>query len=313
MFVKATKAKSKLRLAIMGVSGAGKTMTALRIATGLGGKIAFIDTERGSASKYSDRFEFDVCELRDYSIKSYVDAIQGATGYDVLVIDSLTHAWQELLQEVDKLAQTKYRGNTWSAWSQGTPMQQKLINAILNFDGHVIATMRTRTEWVIESNSNGKNAPKKVGTNAEQGKGIEYEFDMLIEITQEHVATVTKDRTGKYQDKIIEKPGEELGIELKKWLNEGVDAPKKKVLSTPDDVKFDLELCQTKEDAVKLYKSLAPELQAQCRDIFSDNAIKMGWKEKPVEKIPEEEIKGIEDKFRSAVSSEVRSLERDYP
>ena len=108
-FKRATKAAAKLRAAIFGPSGAGKTFTSLRVATGLGGRIAVIDTERGSASKYSDRFAFDVLELEDQSVQGYCDAIRLAAdeGYAVLVIDSLSHGWQTLLEEVEKLAKAK--------------------------------------------------------------------------------------------------------------------------------------------------------------------------------------------------------------
>ena len=237
-FEKATKEKAKLRNAIFGPSGSGKTYTSLAVATGLvslsGGDIALIDTERGSASKYADRFEFDVLDLPKTDIDTYVQAIEAAQAadYEVLIIDSLTHAWQELLGEVDKLAQTKYRGNTWSAWSEGTPKQRQLIDAILNFDGHIIGTMRTKTEWVVETSSNGKMKPTRIGLAPMQGKGIEYEFDLLMELTPDHVASVLKDRTGKYQDKIIDKPGEKLGAELAEWLSEGV-APKPKPSGQP--------------------------------------------------------------------------------
>lgn len=225
-FRKATKAQAKLRAAIFGPSGAGKTFTSLRVATGLGGRIAVIDTERGSASKYSDRFDFDVLELEDQSIQGYVDAIRLAaeSGYAVLVIDSLSHGWQTLLEEVEKLAKAKYRGNTWSAWSEGTPLQRKLVQAILTFPGHVIATMRSKTEWTTVDN-NGKKTPQRVGLAPEQGKGVEYEFDLLVEISTEHIANVIKDRTGKFQDRLIEKPDEKFGRDLAAWLADGVPAP----------------------------------------------------------------------------------------
>ena len=225
-FRKATKSQAKLRAALFGPSGAGKTFTSLRVATGLGGRIALIDTERGSASKYSDRFEFDVLELEDQSIEGYVSAIRlAAEGrYDVLVIDSLSHGWQTLLEEVEKLAKAKYRGNTWSAWSEGTPLQRKLVAAILSFPGHVLATMRSKTEWTTVDN-NGKKTPQRVGLAPEQGKGVEYEFDLLVEISTDHIANVIKDRTGKFQDKLIDKPDETFGRELAAWLAEGVPAP----------------------------------------------------------------------------------------
>lgn len=227
-FQKATKKKAKLRLALFGASGSGKTYTALRIAKGLGGKVAVIDSERGSASKYSDRFDFDVVELDEQRIENYIGYINEAEkgGYEVLIIDSMSHAWQELLQEVEKIAQAQFKGNTWSAWSKGTPKQKSLVDALLQFNGHIIATMRSKTEWVIEQ-SNGKNKPTRVGMSPEQGKGIEYEFDLLIEITPEHFGNVLKDRTGKFQDKTIEKPDEKFGKELAKWLSDGIDAPVK--------------------------------------------------------------------------------------
>lgn len=223
-FKKATKEKAKLRLALFGVSGSGKTYTALRIATGLageGGRIAVIDTERNSACKYSDRFNFDVCDAKKPSIENLKMFIDEARSYDVLIIDSMTHAWLELLQEVEKLAKTKFGGNTWSAWSEGTPKQMSLINALLDFPGHIIATMRVETNWTTVTNEKGKVVPVRVGEAPKQGKGIEYEFDMLMQISPEHDALVIKDRTSKYQDEVIQLPDEEFGKALGEWLQDG--------------------------------------------------------------------------------------------
>ena len=219
-FKKATKKQAKLRLALFGVSGGGKTYSALRLATGLGGRIALIDTERGSASKYSDRFDFDVCEVDKPSIENIKLLINEAKEYDVLIIDSLTHAWLELLQEVERVAKAKFGGNTWSAWSEGTPKQTSLINALLGFPGHIIATMRVETNWTTTTNDKGKLVPVRIGEAPKQGKSIEYEFDMLMQISQEHQAVVLKDRTGKFQDQcfIID---EEFGKSLREWLNDG--------------------------------------------------------------------------------------------
>jgi hypothetical protein len=226
MFKKATKEQCKLRLAMFGVSGSGKTYSALRIAKGLAGKegkIAVIDTERKSASKYSDRFQFDVADIEKPTINNIKMVIENAKGYDVLIIDSMTHVWLELLQEVDQIARTKFGGNTWSAWSEGTPKQMSLINALLSFPGHIIANMRVETNWTTVTNEKGKVVPVRVGEAPKQGKGIEYEFDMLMQISQEHTALVIKDRTGKYQDQIIELPDEKFGEELANWLTEGTE------------------------------------------------------------------------------------------
>ena len=222
-FEKASKKKARLRCAIFGPSGAGKTFTALRMATGIGGRIALIDTEHRTASKYADRFEFDTCDLEQNDIVNYVEAIGQAAEYDVLIIDSMSHGWRALLEEVDRLASTKYRGNTWSAWSEGTPKQRGMVEALLSFPGHIIATMRSKTEWTTEQTDNGKSRPVRVGLAPDQGKGIEYEFDLLIEMTTEHVATIIKDRSGKFQDQIITKPDEKFGKDLAAWLDDGAE------------------------------------------------------------------------------------------
>jgi len=242
-FQKAVKSKSKLRCALFGPSGSGKTFSALSIAKGIGGKVAVIDSERGSASKYADKFEFDVVDLEKKSIEEYVQFIAeaGQAGYSVLIIDSLTHAWQDLLEEVEKLANAKYRGNTWSAWSEGTPKQRALVNAILSCPCHIMATMRSKTEWQTTQDDRGKSRPVRVGLAPEQGKGIEYEFDMLLELSTEHIANVIKDRTGMFQDKLLTKPGMDFGKELVAWLNTGVDeaiALQKKLEAMPEVIEI---------------------------------------------------------------------------
>lgn len=223
-FQKATKEQAKLRLALFGPSGAGKTYSALRIAKGMGAKVALIDSEGGSASKYADRFDFDVLDIGVKTIDVYIEAMKAAgdASYPILIIDSLSHAWKELLEEVDRLAKTKFKGNNWSAWSEGTPKQKKLVDALLNYDGHIVATIRSKTDWLVTTNDQGKNVPQRLGLAPEQGKGIEYEFDMLMELSTEHIAHVLKDRTSKYQDQYIEKPDESFGKELIAWLSEGV-------------------------------------------------------------------------------------------
>lgn len=226
MFVKAQKSQAKLRLALFGASGSGKTFTALRLAKGIGGKVALIDSENHTAAKYADRFDFDTCALEDKTIAAYVEAMNAAAiaGYNVLIIDSGSHAWQELLQEVDDLANAKFRGNTWSAWAIGTPKQKQFVQAIQTFPGHLIMTMRAKTEWSTEDDGRGKKKPVRVGLTPEQGKGIEYEFDMLGQISVDHTMEVLKDRTGQWQDKIIKMPGEDMGKELAAWLADGVPA-----------------------------------------------------------------------------------------
>lgn len=229
-FQKATKAKARARVALYGPSGGGKTYSALAIASGMvkaGEKIAVIDTEHAAASKYSDRFTFDTLSMTQPSVEDVIAAIRTAegAGYSVIIIDSLTHAWKKLLEELDATVKASNSSNSFAAWRVHTPRQAKLVDAILSSPCHIIATIRAKTEWVQETNDRGKMVPKRVGLEPVQGKDIEYEFDLLIGINSEHYATVEKDRSGKFQDQIIEKPGAEFGKALAAWLSEGVDAP----------------------------------------------------------------------------------------
>ena len=162
----------------------------------------------------------------------------------------MTHAWLELLQEVERIAKTKFGGNSWSAWSEGTPKQMSLINALLDFKGHIIVTMRTETNWTTTTNDKGKVVPVRVGEAPKQGKGIEYEFDMLMQISPEHDALVIKDRTGKFQDECITKPDEEFGKELMNWLNDG----DKVISKTLMDYANEISVIESVEDLNTFYK-----------------------------------------------------------
>jgi hypothetical protein len=224
---KATKEQAKLRLAIYGLSGGGKTYSSLAIATGLvqvmGGKVAVLDTEYHSASKYANIFEFLTDDFGQPSIENYikfVEMVKEDSGVTVLVIDSLTHAWQYILETVDKLKETTCRGDSRKAWAIMTPEYKKLVNAILAAPFHVIGTMRAKTEWST-TNEGGNKTVRRDTLAPEQRDGFEYEFDMLMELNANHYGTIIKDRTNKFQDEIIQKPGIEFGRKLAEWLKDG--------------------------------------------------------------------------------------------
>lgn len=229
-FTKATRKKSRLRLALTGPSGSGKTYSALMIAKGLGGKIAVIDTEHGSASLYSNLCEFDTMELTaPYSPERYIQAIKAAeaAGYDTLIIDSTTHEWSGsggCLEINDTTAQAKFRGNTWSAWNDTTPRHRKFIDAMLQSPMHIIATGRSKTETSQEDAGNGKKKVVKLGMKTEQRDGFEYEFTVVLDITHAgHYAIASKDRTNLYGDDPF-KITEQTGADLAAWLDLGVDS-----------------------------------------------------------------------------------------
>lgn len=233
-FQKATKKQAKGRLALVGPSGSGKTFSALRIASALGKRVAVIDSERGSASKYADKFEFDVCELSSFSPLEYVKAISDAeaAGYDVLVIDSLSHAWEGkggALEMVDDAAARSRSANKFTAWRDVTPIHNKLVGAIVSSSCHVIVTMRAKTEYILEEDERGKKVPKKIGMAPIQRAGVEYEFDVVCDLDHELRCIVSKSRCSDLTQKVF-KPATEsdLGAIFAGWLGSGDAAAARK-------------------------------------------------------------------------------------
>jgi hypothetical protein len=227
-FVKAERKKAKLRLGIAGPAGSGKTYSALKIAFGIGGKVAMIDTENGSGDLYAHLGEYDVLTLQPpYTVDKYLEGIHAAedAGYTTIIIDSLSHAWAGeggLLDMQGKIADAGTNG--FAAWRKVTPKHNALVEAMLQSKCHIIATMRAKTEYVLTTNEKGKQEPKKVGLAPVQRDGMEYEFTVFIDLSVEHLATTTKDRTGLFDGQYF-KPDEKTGKQLLAWLEDGVEVP----------------------------------------------------------------------------------------
>lgn len=230
MFRQATKQQSRLRLTLDGPAGSGKTYTALRFAHALiaqfGGRIALVDTERGSASKYAGDapdgivWAFDVLELTNFSPERYTEAIleAGRSGYSVLILDSLSHAWEG----VGGALELKQRaGEAWSAWRHVTPIHNRMVDAILQAPCHVITTMRSRMEYVQEADERGRVSIRKVGLAPIQRPGMEYEFDLVCDLDWSHILTVSKSRCSAVADLKIERPGPEFMRPVIAWLAAG--------------------------------------------------------------------------------------------
>lgn len=224
-FRKAAKGAINLRLALYGPSGSGKTMTALKFAECLGKRTAFMDGEESSALRYADLFTFDHVDMSDFSVESYINLIRSAeeAGYDTLIMD-LSPAWNGkggLLEQVDVIQRTKKYANSFQAWGEIKPMEQALWNAILTSKCHVIACLRSKTEYIVEQNEKGRAAPRKVGTAPVQREGLEYEFDIVGELDIDNNIIFTKTRCVALKGKLFNKPGKEVMDIIIPWLGSG--------------------------------------------------------------------------------------------
>lgn len=236
MFEKVARKKAKLRLALTGVSGAGKTLSALYIAYGITGdwsKIALIDTEHERARFYADRSDLGTGEFLyapfepPYSpqrYKQFVEEGAKTVGSDgVVIIDSFTHAWNNeggVLEIKDKIAEQPNK-NSYTAWNEAGREQNSLVNTILAVDCHTIVTMRSKMNYVMQENERGKMQPVKIGLSPIQREDTEYEFDIVLDIARTHIATASKDTT--FLDKFGQVITPDLGKQLKEWLDNGVE------------------------------------------------------------------------------------------
>ncbi len=235
-FKKAAKHQSKARVCLIGPPKAGKTYTALQIAQGLAGidgRVAVIDTENGSASKYANEFAFDVLELQTYEPLSYVQAIAAAerTGYDVLIVDSASPAWAGkggILEMKDTMVEDKRRGqdsdrNEFSAWSKINPAHNAFVDALARCRCHLVVTLRSKVKYAIEPDPKRPDRTRvvRLGERPIQRDGFDYEFDVTAEIDSDHHLRVTGTRCRALEEFEVTKPGPELGKLLAVWLADG--------------------------------------------------------------------------------------------
>lgn len=226
---KAERKKARLRLGLAAVSGAGKTYSALLLASGIGGKVCVIDTESRSADLYANDFEYSVIELsKPYSPERYVQAIKSAedAGFNIIILDSLSHAWMgeggALDMQTNAIRMQKGSKNGYTAWADVTPEHNKLVAAMLTSKCHIISTMRSKTHYDLIENEHGKKVPTKMGLEPIQRAGMEYEFTVVLDIDMQHYASPSKDRTKLFDGKAI-KITKETGESLLNWLETGKD------------------------------------------------------------------------------------------
>lgn len=232
-FVKAERKRTKIKLAITGPSGSGKTYSSLKIAKGLGDRIAVIDTENGSASLYAGMEgmpEFDVMEITaPFTSEKYQKAIKTACekNYDVLIIDSISHQWNGeggIMDRMDKDKLAKPTANIYTMWAKYTPEHERFKATINQAPIHIIATMRSKQDYVLDQNEKGKTTPRKIGMAPIQRDGTEYEYSIVFDCNTEHFASVSKDRTSLFDGDVF-KIDESVGDKIKTWLESGKEVP----------------------------------------------------------------------------------------
>lgn len=271
---KATRQKAKLRIGVSGPSGSGKTYSALILAKSIAtdmSKVAIIDTENGSADLYSHLGEYNVITLQaPYTPERYIEAITACEkgGMEVIIIDSVTHEWDGkggLLESNELLGQTRFKGNTWAAWSVTTPRHQKFLESITSSGIHIITTARSKTDTIQTEDKK----IKKVGLKEIQREGFEYELTVNFTLDRDgHYATASKDRTGIFIDKDPFVITDETGKLLKNWSEQGIDP----AIAEAEKARQDKILAEKKylEDMEKVKIALKNKIIVQTKELGLD-------------------------------------------
>ena len=244
-FKKAERKQVRIKVGLAGPAGSGKTMSSLLMAYGIvkaefpnlsdaevWSKIVVIDTENGSGSLYVGKQvgpttigEYNTIDLTPpFDPQIFIDAIHMAEnhGMDVIIIDSLSHAWAGSGGALDIQGKAAERTSSWAAWRTVTPLHNKLVDAMLQSNAHIIANMRAKMEYQ-QTEENGKKAVKAVGMGVVMRDGIEYEFTVSFMLDYNHVASSTKDRTGMFDGKYFVIDAN-TGKQMYQWLSSGVPA-----------------------------------------------------------------------------------------
>lgn len=227
---KATRQKQKIKILLGGVSGSGKTMSALKLARGMvdsWGKICVIDTENESAALYSHLGGFSIIPFyAPYSPERYIEALGVAQdqGFEVIIIDSITHEWDGRGGILDIMDLMKDK-NSFAKWKKLTPRHNAFVDAVISAKTHIIATTRVKSDYVL-SDKNGKQVPEKVGMKSITRDGVEYEFTLALDLDLRHLATSSKDRTSLFADIDPFVINEATGEAIIDWCNQGTEPVK---------------------------------------------------------------------------------------
>lgn len=310
---------------LAGVSGSGKTRTALEIAYGLTNrdpsKIGFLDTENRRGSLYADVFSdpnrpdrsdepFLIGDLfAPFSPERYIEAIHQfqSTGIEVLVVDSGSHEWEGIGGCIE-IAE----GNNPNSpnWNKGKGAHKKFMNAALTTDMHIILCLRAREKCKPEKQMvDGK--LKTVYVN--YGLQAITEQNVLFEAT----ASIMLHDEGRRRD-IIKCPEKLLpflahdrpyitaddGVNIRRWVDGGdaldpkVEKWRNSLISITERGTAYVEECWSKVPA-KIQKTLGTEFKA----MLLKSAAEYERQAREAQRQPDEGLDALNDAVGAAVEN----------
>jgi hypothetical protein len=263
----ASRKNAKIKMAIQGASGSGKTYSALSLAYGLCGdwtKIAVIDTENHSSELYAHLGNYQVLHVEaPFSPERYIQAIQVCEKADieVIIIDSISHEWEGIGGIL--ATHSSMTGNSYTNWSKLTPRHNAFVQHMLQSPLHIIGTIRAKQEYIL-SEKNGKQVPEKVGMKGVTREGMDYEFTLVFNLDMRNQATATKDRTSIFYGQPEFRITQETGKKILAWCNEG----EKVEQGGEGDLYQRINDCKSLDELLQLYYS-DPNPKAKIKSAFT--------------------------------------------
>ena len=270
---KAKRSRRPLKINLEGLSGSGKTFTMIRLAfammrSGIGKRFVIADSENESAGLYDgivmdgQKWEYEVCQIPPEARNptGYTAAYNYlvSQGYDLIGMDSLSHAWHGAMEQVDEYA-AKNRGDKFGAWAKITPAQRDMLATLTDGRAHLITTMRVKSEYERYEKANGKEGIRKIGTKTDQREGAEYEFDVVARLDLGHEIVVEKVRGCTSMDgKVGMKPGPDFWQPLFSWWLSA-----EPVVSEDDRLSATLRAANTPEELRAAWEKLSKPQQSR--------------------------------------------------
>ena len=246
-------------MALLGPSGSGKSMSALLAAYGLTNnwcKVAVIDTENHSAELYSHLGHYNVVNIAaPYTPEKYIDAIKlcEQSQMEVIILDSISHEWEGSGGILD--IHSNMTGNSFTNWGKITPRHNAFIQAMLQSHCHIIGTIRSKQDYVLNE-KNGKMIPEKVGLKGVTREGMDYEFTLVFDLDIKNNVTTSKDRTGLFTGKPEFKISPDTGRLIAEWCNSGEDIQQENI-----PINQRINECKTLQELILLYNTQLPSIQ----------------------------------------------------
>jgi hypothetical protein len=243
-FKPAVREQVGLIIGIIGCSGSGKTMSAMKLAKGIvgpGNRFAVLDTEARRSLHYAEMFDFDMCEMKEpFRPNSYAEAIKAAdaAGYKAIVVDSMSHEWAGPGGVLDWAEEelTRMAGDDWkkreackmASWIKPKTSHKHMVQNLLQVRSSLILLFRSEEKVKMEKDEKNKTVIVPIGWQPICSKELPYEltvsllltpdapgFPKPIKLQEQHKALFPLDKT----------INEESGRRVAEWAAGGIVAP----------------------------------------------------------------------------------------